>query len=57
MSAPEVVLTSEEREALGDWWDSDWPDTAGGVMVTLYTAVDDDLGDHGAHCDETGDDQ
>lgn len=37
MSEP---LSSEERELLGDWWDSDWPDTQAGAMGTLYAAVE-----------------
>jgi hypothetical protein len=32
-------LTDAEREALVDWWDSDWPDTVGGVIGTLQDVV------------------
>lgn len=33
-------MSPEEREALGDWWDSDWPDTAGGALAALGDVVD-----------------
>ena len=33
-------LTEQDREALGDWWDSDWPDDAGGALGTLNAVVE-----------------
>lgn len=32
-------LTEAEREALGDWWESDWPDTKEGAIGSLYAVV------------------
>lgn len=33
-------LTTEEGDALVDWWDSDWPDTAAGALGSLAEVVE-----------------